>query len=83
VTHTNVGGLADNGWTALIVEPSSEVQSSMARQLEAQGFRVAAALESPEQIAKEAQAHTPDLLVLHLGENGGRPHPAGTAGRGQ
>ncbi len=70
MTHTNVGGLADNGWTALIVEPSSEVQSSMARQLEAQGFRVAAALESPEQIAKEAQAHTPDLLVLHLGENG-------------
>jgi pilus assembly protein CpaE len=63
-------GLADNGWTALIVEPSSEVQSSMARQLEAHGFRVAAAMERAEQIAAEAQAHTPDLLVLPLGENG-------------
>lgn len=68
----NVGKLAENGWTALIVDPSSEVQSSMARQLEARGFRVAAALDSPEQMQgmMDAQTQTADLLVLHLGENG-------------
>ncbi len=44
----------------------------MARQLEARGFRVAAALESPEQMqgAMDAQTDVADLLVLHLGENG-------------
>ena len=70
--QTKGSGLTDNGWTALIVEPSSEVQSSMSRQLEAQGFRVAAALESTEQMqtAMDSQEHRADLLVLHLGENG-------------
>lgn len=68
--HRNVNALGDGGWTALVVEPSSEVQSSMTRQLEAHGFRVAAALERADQITTDAGADTPDLLVLHLGENG-------------
>jgi pilus assembly protein CpaE len=44
----------------------------MTRQLEARGFRVAAALESTEQMqmATDAQTDGADLLVLHLGDNG-------------
>lgn len=55
-----------NGWKAVVVERSNDVQATLVRQLKSHGFDVAATLKRASHAAVEVRAHKADLLILEI-----------------